>query len=170
MIIKRYPYILLAALIALTLGSCMKEDSNAPLDAAVEQVTREQYYIREYLRTNRQDSGLIVHPSGMCYKIIEHGNSRDFITAENVPVVVFERSVFPTGKILESSLGLPTSFDGRKLKDHILGWQIGLPIVSKGGRIIMYIPSALGFGITGIPGIIPPNTILICDVTLVNFK
>jgi FKBP-type peptidyl-prolyl cis-trans isomerase len=42
--------------------------------------------------------------------------------------------------------------------------------VSKGGRIIMYIPSALGFGITGIPGIIPPNTILICDVTLVNFK
>lgn len=165
--LKRSTYILLLSLV---LGSCMKEKSESPLDALADTVVKEQYFIRDYLRSTRQDSGLIVHPSGMCYKILQPGNNRDYITPDNVPVVVFERSVFPAGKVLESSLGLPTSFDGRALKNHILGWQIGLPQISKGGRIIMYIPSVMAFGAPGIPGVIPPNTILTCDVTLVDFK
>ncbi|WP_341840589.1 FKBP-type peptidyl-prolyl cis-trans isomerase [Chitinophaga caseinilytica] len=56
------------------------------------------------------------------------------------------------------------------MKDHIPGWRIGLPLISKGGRILMYIPARLAFANIGIPGRIPPNSILICDVTLIDIR
>ncbi|WP_157986555.1 FKBP-type peptidyl-prolyl cis-trans isomerase [Chitinophaga alhagiae] len=169
--IKRPLYfLLLTACTAVVFTSCMKNQSEMPANAAVESIYRDNGIIREYLRSRQLDSGLVIHPSGLCYKVVKEGNGRDSIRRENIPVVVFKRYLLPSEKLIESSLGLPTSFDGRKLKDHIAGWQIGLPQITKGGRIIMYIPSALAFGTQGVQNIIPPNAILICDVTLVDIK
>lgn len=169
--IKRLLYcLLLTACTAVVFSSCMKDQSEGPLDSPVESIYQDNAIIRQYLRAKQLDSGLVIHPSGMCYKIMKEGNGRDSINRENVPVVIFKRYLLATEKLIESSLDLPTSFDGRKLKDHIAGWQIGLPQLTKGGRIIMYIPSALAFGPQGVQNIIPPNAILICDVTLVDIK
>ncbi|MGX5819894.1 FKBP-type peptidyl-prolyl cis-trans isomerase [Chitinophaga lutea] len=147
----------------------MKSNEYGPQDA-VDQMSKDADMIMAYLKYTRQDSGVIAHPSGLYYKIMEKGNGRDTITLNNVPVVIYTRSVLLQNRVVESSQGLPTSFDGRKLKDHIAGWQIGLPQISKGGRILMYIPSSLAFGPVGVNGVIPPNAILACDVTLVDFK
>lgn len=153
----------------LIFSGCAKDKSAASQDTAVDAIFKDHTTIRDYLRSKGQDSGVISHPSGLSYKIMERGNG-DYINREQVPTVVYSRKLLLSEKEVESSLGLPTNLDGRQLKNHITGWQIGLQIISKGGRIIMYIPSSLAFGPTGVPGVIPPNAILICDVTLVSFK
>lgn len=169
--IKKLPYLLLlTAFVALVFSSCLKADDDPGMDSVYESINSDNAAIRQYLRQHGKDSGLIIHPSGMCFKIIKKGNGRDSIRLNNVPVVIYKRSLFPSDNVIESSLNLPTSFDGRRLKDHIAGWQIGLQQITKDGRIIMYIPSSLAFGSIGVPGSIPPGAILTCEVTLVDIK
>jgi FKBP-type peptidyl-prolyl cis-trans isomerase len=50
------------------------------------------------------------------------------------------------------------------------GWKIGLPLIKKGGRIKLIIPSALAYSCTGAGTSIPPNTPLYFDVTLNDVK
>ena len=49
------------------------------------------------------------------------------------------------------------------------GLNDGVSLLSKGERAKMNIPSHLGFGKVGVPGLVPPNTNLIYDVELVDF-
>lgn len=50
----------------------------------------------------------------------------------------------------------------------IQGWQMGIPEVDKGGKATLFIPSIYGYGArTGGP--IPPNSILMFDVEVVDF-
>ncbi|RPD41581.1 FKBP-type peptidyl-prolyl cis-trans isomerase [Chitinophaga barathri] len=158
---------ILAVQIAL-LASCSKGD-DVSLDAALEEVYKDTEQIRDYLKDSRQDSGVLYHPSGVVYKILDKGNEKDTIKFNQVPVVTFTRRILGNPRIVEQSL-LPTSFDNRQLKNHIAGWQIGLPLITKGGRILLYIPSRLAFGQVGVPGTIPPNAILECDVSLIDIK
>ncbi|WP_343306427.1 FKBP-type peptidyl-prolyl cis-trans isomerase [Chitinophaga niabensis] len=162
-------HLLLACCLAVLLGSCAKsQDLSA--DAVFMDLQKETEFIQFRLKVKNQDSGVLYHPSGMGYKIIAPGNGRDTIKAGSIPSIVYTRSLFGYDKVIESSQNLPTSFDNRPLKDHIIGWQIGLTLITKGGRIILYIPSSLAFGRVGVPPNIPPNAILECDITLVDFK
>lgn len=169
MMIKRFFYSGLAVLAsALLLSSCLKREN--PVEEFMNSVQSDTQTIREYLRTRNRDSGIIIHPSGLVFKILEPGNGIDTIRLDQTPTVIFKRRMLGEDRVIESSQNLPTKFDGRKLKDHIAGWQIGLRLITRGGHILMYIPSSLAFGKTGIPGTIPPDAILVCDVKLVDFK
>ncbi len=100
------------------------------------------------------------HSSGVYYQIISAGsgvtptaNSKIFVTY--------------TGKLLNG-----TQFDagttpagGWVLASLIQGWQIGLPLIQKGGVLKLIIPSSLGYGCQG-AGSIPGNSILFFDITL----
>lgn len=169
MMIKRFIYSSLAILATiLLLPSCAKNEGS--LEGALSAVENDSQTILQYLRKNGLDSGIIINQTGLICKIVKQGNGRDYINLEQTPTVVYQRKLLKENKIVESSSNAPTKFDGRKLKDHILGWQIGLQLISKGGHIIMYIPANLAFGKEGVPGIIPPNAILICDVKLIDFE
>ena len=55
----------------------------------------------------------------------------------------------------------------------VTGWQLGLPLIRKGGVITLYIPPSLGFGITPIVDnnnnvIIPASSYLIFKIHLVD--
>lgn len=168
MMIKRILHISIAVLaFAMLLPSCAKESSS--LERYNDVTNSDVNMIMEYLRHKGLDSGATIHPSGLVYKIIEKGNGTDYINIEQVPTVTYERKLLKEERVVESSF-IPVKFDGRRLKDHILGWQIGLGLVSKGGRVILYTPSGLAFGSEGIQGIIPPNAILIDDVRLINIE
>lgn len=162
------PALCLLALSAGLLTGCAKSSDRSAENWMADMV-RETNAIRDYLKRTGQDAGTVIHPSGLIFKVIEKGDYSDTISLEEIPVVTFTRRLLGSDQIIESS-PLPTSFDNRKLKDHILGWQYGLPQISKGGRIILYIPSALAFGNVGIPGKIPPNAILCCDITLIDIR
>ncbi|WP_164714394.1 FKBP-type peptidyl-prolyl cis-trans isomerase [Chitinophaga rhizosphaerae] len=167
----RFRYVLAAlCLVALAgaMAGCAKESLEGQARFA-DDVSRDMETVRTWLIQHKKDSGTVLHPSGIIYKIMDEGDHSDTIGLEEIPVVTFTRRLFPTEQIVEAA-PLPTSFDNRKLKDHIPGWRIGLPLISKGGRILMYIPARLAFANIGIPGIIPPNSILICDVTLIDIR
>lgn len=106
--------------------------------------------------------------SGLWYQIKMMGDSSSFMALTSVPTLTYSRSNLKD-TLLDASFAA-TDFDGRQLKDHIAGWQIGLRKIGRGGSITMIIPSRLGFGTNAVGNIIPANTILVCEVTLVDFK
>ncbi|MCU0322263.1 MAG: FKBP-type peptidyl-prolyl cis-trans isomerase [Chitinophagaceae bacterium] len=101
------------------------------------------------------------HPSGILYEVVQPGS----LVRPTLDSRVF---IFYTGKLLDG-----TTFEtqsnpsntGWPLKSLIEGWQIGLPLIQKGGRIKLVIPSSLAYGCTGSGGI-GPNSPLFFDITL----
>ena len=63
-------------------------------------------------------------------------------------------------------------FDGSTstfpLQNVIAGWQLGIPLLKKGGKGKLFIPSRLAYGSKG-SGKIPPNKLTIFDVELIDF-
>ena len=56
------------------------------------------------------------------------------------------------------------------LSNLIEGWQIGIPLLKKGGKGTFLLPSAIGYGPSGSSsGSIPPNAVLIFEIELVDF-
>jgi FKBP-type peptidyl-prolyl cis-trans isomerase len=52
----------------------------------------------------------------------------------------------------------------------IQGWDEGVAKMSKGQRAKLTISSDLGYGPSGISGVIPPNATLVFDVELLDLK
>jgi len=55
------------------------------------------------------------------------------------------------------------------------GWKQGLPLISKGGQIELYVPPSLGYGSTPQYDnsgnlLVPANSILIYNIDLVNVQ
>jgi FKBP-type peptidyl-prolyl cis-trans isomerase FkpA len=105
------------------------------------------------------------HPSGLFYEIINPGsggapnaNSKIFITYQ--------------GKLLDGTMfdhqDVPNT-SGWPLSGLIEGWRIGLPLIQKGGRIKLLIPSALGYGCEPYQTL-PGSSILFFDITLVDVQ
>lgn len=56
-----------------------------------------------------------------------------------------------------------------KLAVLISGWQIGIPLMKEGGKATFFIPSGLGYGSIDF-GVIPPNSVLIYEIELIDVK
>lgn len=52
----------------------------------------------------------------------------------------------------------------------IKGWDEAVSKMKIGERRIVYIPAALAYGQTGVPGVIPANTDLIFDIEVIGVK
>ena len=114
------------------------------------------YATRDSIHANK-------HSSGIYYEIIDPGSGLTPTPNSNL-------SVTYTGKLLNG-----TKFDEQtnpvdfNLSNVIEGWQLGLPLIKKGGRIKLIIPSAYAYGCNG-KGSIPPNSALFFDVNLIDVK
>ncbi|MGH8019194.1 MAG: FKBP-type peptidyl-prolyl cis-trans isomerase, partial [Opitutaceae bacterium] len=75
---------------------------------------------------------------------------------------------FVDGKVFDSSVerGEPTAFP---LNGVIEGWQEGLQLIGKAGRIKLYVPGNLAYGDTGRMNI-PPAKALIFNVELIDVQ
>ncbi len=104
------------------------------------------------------------HSSGVYYEIITAGD------AALKPSLSSTVAAKYTGKLLDG-----TTFDSATtavefpLAGVIAGWQLGLPLIGKGGRIKLIIPSSLAYGCTG-RSTIPPYAVLYFDVELTNVR
>ncbi len=107
------------------------------------------------------------HSSGLLYQIITPGTGSAPTVSSTVSVLYTAR--FLTGVAFDSSTNVASPFSS-VLNNLIDGWKIGIPLISKGGHIKLILPSALAYSCGGYPPVVPANTPLYFDVTLVDFK
>jgi FKBP-type peptidyl-prolyl cis-trans isomerase FkpA len=105
------------------------------------------------------------HPSGLFYRIVTPGSG-------TVPGVCSDVTVKYIGKTTTSTTPFDQNTTGVTftLGQLIAGWQIGIPLIQKGGSIILYIPPTLGYGSAGAGASIPPNSYLVFTIDLVNVQ
>ena len=68
--------------------------------------------------------------------------------------------------MFDRTSGTPVSFF---LSQVIKGWQEGIPLIKKGGKATLLIPSSLGYG-SHSAGSIPANSVTIFEVELVDVQ
>ena len=107
--------------------------------------------------------------SGLYYKITREGSGSFPTKGKNV--YVHYRGMLPDGTVFDSSYqrNEPIVFPlgiGRVIK----GWDEGIALLKKGSSAKLVIPSELAYGSRGAGGVIPPNTSLIFEVELVDFR
>jgi FKBP-type peptidyl-prolyl cis-trans isomerase len=148
-------YLLLLAVLATAFSSCSK-DSFDPAKQAAKDDAAIQSYIAANNITATKD------PSGVYYQVITPGTG----SYPNVNSLV---TVNYTGKLLNGTVFDSGSIQNTALTTLVKGWQYGIPHINTGGRILLLIPSALGYG-NATQGSIPANSVLIFTVDLTGFS
>ncbi|HVX00580.1 MAG TPA: FKBP-type peptidyl-prolyl cis-trans isomerase [Candidatus Babeliaceae bacterium] len=112
-------------------------------------------------------------PSGLKYIILKEGNGPSPKKGQMVTVHYTGRldNQGKEGKKFDSSLDRAKPFtfligNGQVIK----GWDQGVMLMKIGEKRRLIIPSELGYGSYGIPGIIPGGATLIFDVELLDVK
>jgi peptidylprolyl isomerase len=106
--------------------------------------------------------------SGLQYKDVVEGTGASPKMGDTV--VVHYQGVFKDhGTEFDSSYsrGKPAEFT---LGGVIEAWNEGLQTMKEGGKRILVVPSALGYGDRGMPPTIPPNSDLVFEVELLEVK
>jgi FKBP-type peptidyl-prolyl cis-trans isomerase FkpA len=149
--------------------------------ASKEQVILDTKIIEDYLTENGIEA--LATEEGLRYVITQEGTGEK--PANGNTVVVNYTGKLIDGTMFDSSVeedakaggvysegrdyNKPFEFalgQGRVIK----GWDIGIALLNKGAKATLYIPSSLGYGARGAGAKIGPNSILIFDVELVDYK
>ena len=147
----KYPLYLFVAFIGLS--SCSKDLSPA------EQFEQDTKLIEEYLQSNNKKAQKT--PEGVYYIVEKEGSAeKPKLTST---VTVGYKGYYLDGVSFDSNT--KTSYP---LYGVVAGWQIGIPKFGKGGKGILLIPSAYGYGPKGNQSI-GPNTVLIFDIEVFDF-
>lgn len=120
----------------------------------------------DFLSRNRVADGVKTTRSGLQYRILQPG--RGASPKDDDVVVVHYRATLVDGKEFDSSFkrNAPVEFP---LRGVMPGWTEGLQLMKKGGKAMLYIPPELAYGDRPRQNI-PPNSVLIFDVELVDVK
>jgi FKBP-type peptidyl-prolyl cis-trans isomerase len=109
--------------------------------------------------------------SGLGYEVLKPGTGANPKTTDTVTANY--KGTMISGEVFDSTFDSgeggkadPVTFE---LANVIEGWKEGIQKINKGGRIKLYIPSKLAYGEDGRQGI-PPNSALIFEVELLDFK
>jgi len=97
------------------------------------------------------------------YYIIEATGGADKPTPANMVTVTYEGS-YTDGEVFDANSNITFP-----LGNTILGWQLGIPIVGKNGRLKLVIPPNLAYG-PNPNNDIRKNAVLVFDVELHNFN
>lgn len=105
------------------------------------------------------------------FKIIELAEGGGEAVEDGKVAVVHYTGWLTDGKKFDSSRdrGEPFPFPLGAQK-VIRGWDEGVKGMKPGGKRILVIPSDMGYGQNGYPGVIPPNATLLFEVELMESK
>ena len=139
-------------------GGCLKDNTDCQ-DRTVQSEAAQMDVLAMTLGMNAT-----IHPSGIRYEIVSPGSGA--VAGNNSAI-----SVKYTGKLIDGTI-----FDQSTvatplipMSNLIAGWQIGIPLIQKGGKIRLIIPSSLAYGCKG-KNPIPSSAILYFDVELIDVQ
>jgi FKBP-type peptidyl-prolyl cis-trans isomerase FkpA len=156
---RKLSLLLICAIACFSTISCKKDSTCTDRSPAQEEAA-----ILTYLSVN-SITGYVKHSSGMYYKIEADG-------AGVKPTLSSKVYVKYTGKFTDNSVfdsQTDASATGWTLGTLVQGWQLGIPLIAKTGKIKLFIPSSLGYG-CNTQRSIPGNSILVFDIELVDVK
>ncbi len=136
------------------LSACSKKINQSEIDDQT---------ITNYLKSNMLTA--TKDPTGLYYIMTLAGTGISPTSSSTVEVKY-------KGSLIDGTVFDQTAADKTftyALSGLITGWQIGIPLMKKGGKATFFIPSALGYGAYNM-GVIPPNSVLIFDIELIDVK
>lgn len=118
-----------------------------------------------YLHINAQKPGVMVTASGLQYEILSKGDGKSPGPTSNV--VTHYHGTFTNGDMFDSSIerDQPATFPVNRV---IAGWTEALQMMQEGDTYRLVIPPNLAYGERGAGDRIPPNSVLIFDVELIE--
>lgn len=146
-------YMVFVSIILLTI-SCQKD--------SITRFEDERREIKKYLEDNKlqyteQSTGLFMVTD------VEGTNGSP---GQGALVEVKYKGYYLDGEIFDQTIGNQTA--KFNLYSLVLGWRYGVPLMKKGGKSRLLMPSRLGYG-SNPPQGIRPNAILVFEVELVDF-
>lgn len=126
------------------------------------QKAKDEKAITDYLSSNNIKAEK--DTAGIHYVIYNNAGGKK-PAVENCVEVKYHGKFLKDGKTFDKNDNIAFS-----LQQVIRGWTLSIPKLGIGDSATFYIPSALAYGPRGIPGAIPPDAILVFDVTLLNVK
>ncbi len=120
----------------------------------------------EFLDKNRKKKGVIETESGLQYIIVEEGDG-DRPDHKSI-ITVHQRCQLVNGSVIEDTYKKNEPSEV-KMEELIEGYQVGVQLMKKGSRYKFFIPSELAWGKNGTGSKIPPYSMLIFDVKLIDF-
>lgn len=162
---KSLRYLSLLLPLFVFLASC--EDDDFPVDPCESETISVQEYV-----DNDSIAYTELNNTGLYYFISDTGSTEK--PTQSDTVVANYRGAFTNGIIFDQTTAStgPASF---QLSNVIEGWQLGVPLIGRGGEIRLLIPSELAYGDQprrdprNNQCIIPANSDMIFDIILEDF-
>ena len=122
---------------------------------------------QHFLDTNGKQKGVATLGDGLQYRVVASGPADG-----PHPEKGDEVKVDYTGSLLSGAVFDSTNATGQpavlKLDHLVPAWMEALPRMRPGDEWLIYAPPGLGYGTSGHPPVIPPNSVLVFDVKLLG--
>lgn len=118
-----------------------------------------------FLEGNAKRDGVETTDSGLQYEILESGNGP--LPDKKSTVKTHYHGTFIDGQVFDSSVerNQPAEFGVTQV---IKGWTEALQLMPVGSKWRLVIPSELAYGSAGSPPTIPPNSVLVFELHLMD--
>lgn len=161
---KKHLLILALTALSFAINGCVKSDpapinciaNNTGVPTAAEVASLQSFITANNLTATQ-------HPDGFFYRIVTQGSGATPNLTSSITVKY--TGSLTNGTVFDQS-AMGTTFP---LSALILGWQKGLPLIQKGGSIILYLPPSLGYGCSQAGGI-PRGSNLIFSIELIDVQ
>lgn len=139
------------------------------LNFLMAKIAKENHQIEgsaEYLQKAAEREGVVKMPSGLLFEVLTEGEG-DQPGPNDLVLVRYAGRLIDGTEFNSSEEGEGSTFEVSKT---IPGFSEGLQLMKKGGIYRLYIPSEIGYGVEGVPGIVPGGAATIFDVELVDLR
>jgi FKBP-type peptidyl-prolyl cis-trans isomerase FkpA len=134
--------VLIILLFVVGLAACKKAgDLGSTAEKA--QAVVDDKIITDYLSANPGLQATKIDTTGVYYIINQPGTGNALFTNSTMVTVGYTGRVLKTGQIFSQTNSFQPSFS---LGQMIRGWQLGIPLLKKGGSIRLFLPSRYAYG------------------------
>lgn len=123
----------------------------------------------DYLAQVARQPGVVTLPSGLMYKVVSSPDPKGARPAPTDTVEANYEGKLVNGQVFDSSYARnqPATFP---LDRVVPGWQQAVPMMHKGDTWMLYVPPSLGYGERGAGDAIPPDSVLIFKIQLLDIN